>query len=172
MALLPLYGLDKGLSEATAATALGVLIVGNVVLQPPIGWLADRWSWRALLGACALLAAAGGVALPAAIGGFWQWPLLFAWGAAGFGVYTVALAELGRRFAGAALVAGAVAFAAIWGVGGLVGPPLAGAAMDLFGPNGLPLLLGGAFLPLVAAAIWRRRSGGRSMPSTMRSSRR
>lgn len=156
MSLLPIYGLRHGLSEAAAAIAVGVLIIGNVALQPPVGWLADRWSWRTVLGACALLVFVGGLALPAAIDGAWRWPLLFAWGAAAFGAYTVALIELGRRFTGAALVAGAAAFSAAWGMGGLAGPLLAGVAMDLVGPHGLPLFLGLVFLPLAAIAAWKR----------------
>ncbi|HEX6013199.1 MAG TPA: MFS transporter, partial [Geminicoccaceae bacterium] len=158
MALLPLYGLSNGLSASSAATALGVLIVGNVVLQPPIGWLADRLPRRVMLGACAALAGAGGLVLPLLIGTPWRWPFLFLWGAAGFGVYTVVLAELGRRFTGAWLVTGAASFAAVWGVGGIVGPPLAGAAMAAFGPDGLPLLLAACFAPLALVAAWPERA--------------
>jgi hypothetical protein len=62
------------------------------------------------------------------------------------------------------LVAGAAAFSAVWGIGGLVGPPLAGGAMELAGPDGLPLLLGGAFLPLALVAARRRRSAPRGTP--------
>jgi MFS family permease len=156
MSLLPIYGLRQGLPEATAAVAVGVLIIGNVALQPPIGWLADRRSWHGVLGGCASLVVLGGLALPAVIGSSWRWPLVFAWGAAGFGAYTVALVELGRRFAGAALVAGAAGFSAACDVGGLAGPLLAGMAMDLAGPHGLPRLLGLVFLPLAAVAAWPR----------------
>ena len=42
MALLPVYALRNGMDEAAAANAVGVLIIGNVVLQPVIGWSADR----------------------------------------------------------------------------------------------------------------------------------
>jgi MFS family permease len=151
---LPLYGLRTGLTEGVATTALGVLILGNVLLQPLVGWAADRWSWRLAMGACAGLVGVGGLALPFLIGSAaWRWPLLFAWGAAGFGVYTVALAQLGHRFTGAALVSGTTAFTMTWGIGGILGSPLAGSAMEAFGPHGLPLLLGAAFLPLVALSL-------------------
>ena len=53
LSFLPIYGLRHGLSEATASFMLAVLIVGNVVLQIPIGWLADRISRRYLLSALA-----------------------------------------------------------------------------------------------------------------------
>jgi hypothetical protein len=96
------------------------------------------------------------------IGTPWRWPFLFLWGAAGFGVYTVALAELGRRFTGAWLVTGAASFAAVWGVGGIVGPPLAGGAMAAFGPDGLPLLLAACFAPLALVAAWPERASVQS----------
>lgn len=95
MSLFPLYGLREGLGEAVAATALGVLIAGNVLLQYPIGWLSDRLPRRSLLVACAALTAAGGVALPLVIGSWLLWPLLFFWGSTAFGLYTLAMAELG-----------------------------------------------------------------------------
>jgi hypothetical protein len=70
------------------------------------------------------------------------WPMLFVWGAVAFGIYTIALVELGDRFSGALLLAGNGAFAMMWGIGGILGPPVAGAAMDLIGPEGLPIILG------------------------------
>ena len=43
LSLLPVYGRQTGLSVTTAATALTFLIVGNIMLQFPIGWLADKY---------------------------------------------------------------------------------------------------------------------------------
>jgi len=157
MALLPVYAFRNGMDEAAAANAVGVLIIGKVVLQPVIGWSADRWSRRRVLLGCALLTAFGGGLVPAATGTLLLWPLLFFWGAAGFGVYTMALADLGARFAGPMVVAGAAAFTAMWGVGGVIRPLLGGVAMAHFGPHGLPLLFGVTFLGL-AAAIHSSRS--------------
>jgi hypothetical protein len=50
-----------------------------------------------------------------------EMPMLFLWGAVAFGVYTVALAELGDRFSGSMLLAGNATFAMMWGIGGIVG---------------------------------------------------
>ena len=86
------------------------------------------------------------------------WPLFVLWGAFSFGVYTLALIELGARFSGATLMAGNAAFALAWGVGGIAGPPAAGAAMDLLGIQGLPLALGVMYLVLLAARLFRARS--------------
>ena len=157
MALLPLYGLRKGLDEATASYLLGALIAGNVALQFPLGWLADKTERRGVMIACAGIALLGGLLLPAAIDTFWRWPLVVVWGTAAFGVYTLALVELGDRFTGSRLLAGTAAFTAMFGLGGIAGPALAGAAMERFGPDGLPWVLAGAYGALTLLATARRR---------------
>ncbi len=157
LSLLPVYGLRIGLAEALAASSVGVLAIGNVLFQLPIGWLADRWSRH---GTCLLLCAltvAGAAALPLAATERWTlWPLLFLWGSAAYGVYTLALVQLGDRFRGAQLLAGNAAFALVWGLGGLAGPPLAGLSMDSLGPDGLPLVLGLLYAVLFVAVALRR----------------
>lgn len=143
LSLLPIYGLQHGLTESTSSLALAVMIVGNVVLQIPIGWLADRVSRRFLMSVLAMATMIGSLLLTWLIeGSILLWPMLFVWGSVAFGTYTIALVELGDRFSGALLLAGNGAFAMMWGVGGILGLPVAGAAMDLIGPEGLPMILG------------------------------
>ncbi len=152
LSLLPIYGLRHGLAEATSSLALAVMIIGNVVLQIPIGWLADRISRRFLMNIMAIVTMIGSLLLSLLIeGSMLLWPMLFIWGAVAFGIYTIALVELGDRFSGALLLAGNGAFGMMWGIGGILGPPVAGAAMDLIGPEGLPIILGLASGVLVVA---------------------
>ncbi len=68
--------------------------------------------------------------------------MLFVWGAVAFGTYTVAMVELGDRFTGTLLLAGNSAFGLMWGIGGIIGPSVVGSAMNLIGPEGLPVTLG------------------------------
>jgi hypothetical protein len=51
----------------------------------------------------------------------------------------------------------------MWGVAGLIGPSSVGAAMDLAGPSGLPLVLGTMFVAL-GLAFWRRPRLDKSTP--------
>jgi hypothetical protein len=51
------------------------------------------------------------------------------------------------------LVAGNAAFALMWGVGGIAGPPLAGAVMDLIGRQGFPITVGAFCLGLALVAL-------------------
>ena len=70
-------------------------------------------------------------------------------GGVAFGVYVVSLATMGDSFRGPNVIAGSAAFAAMWGIGGLVGPPLAGAAIDVFGINAMPVTLASFYVILL-----------------------
>ena len=155
LSLLPIYGLRHGLSESASSLVLGTLIVGNVFIQIPIGWLADLISRRVLLIILSFTAVSGSMLLPILIGGsMLLWPMLLIWGAVAYGTYTVALVELGDRFSGAALVAGCGTFSMMWGIGGTLGSLIAGIAMDIMGQEGLTATLGLTFLALGIAAFF------------------
>jgi len=53
--MLPVYGVSNGLSQSDAAYALTALIIGNVILQFPIGWLSDIYPPRIVLAGCTAL---------------------------------------------------------------------------------------------------------------------
>jgi hypothetical protein len=91
---------------------------------------------------CALASLAGCLLLPSIFNSWLIWPLVFIWGGVSFGIYTISLIQLGERFTGQALIAGNAAFALVWGIGGLVGSPATGLAMQLIGHQGLPSSLG------------------------------
>jgi len=137
-AFLPIYGLGHGLSQDSAVLILSLFIGGNVLLQIPIGWLADRTSRRATLLVVILVTLLGAVLLPLAIGaGWWLYPLLVLWGGTTFAVYTLALGLLGDSFPPAQLAAANVALVMVYQVGSVIGPTLSGTAIDLTGPEGL-----------------------------------
>jgi MFS family permease len=154
-ALFPVFGAAYGLPEATIAALITARSVGNIVLQVPLGLAAERFGGRAMVVACALATAVCAALLPAAILSPAVWPLLVVMGGVGYGVYTMALVELGTRFQGRALVAGNAAYAMMWGVGGIAGPPATGLAMQAAGAGGLPAMIAGLTLVLVAIALWR-----------------
>ena len=91
---------------------------------------------------CALASLAGCLLLPWVFASWLVWPLVFVWGGVSFGLYTMSLIQLGERFTGEILIAGNAAFALAWGIGGIVGSPAAGLAMQLIGHQGLPSSLG------------------------------
>lgn len=160
LSLTAAYGSAYGASEEAVTAFLTIFIAGNAVLQIPLGLIAERIGSRKVLIACTLLLLFGCVLLPFSFGTPFAWPLAFVWGATSFGIYTMALVELGDRFSGATLVAGNAAFAFIWGVGGIIVPPATGTLMDMVGVQGLPLAMGLlACLLLALHAVFRGNTG-------------
>ncbi|APH74637.1 MFS transporter [Aquibium oceanicum] len=163
LSLLPVYGAAYGILPHGMSALLTVMIAGNIVLQLPFGLMAERFAPRHLLLVCAGVSAFGVLLLPALIETVAVWPLLFVVGATGYGIYTMALIELGNRFTGSALVAGNAAFAVMWGLGGIAGPPGSGFAMQLGGVQGLPAVLAAMCLALIVFAAYRERVRRRSL---------
>ena len=100
---------------------------------------------------------AGCLLLPLLFNNWLIWPLFFVWGGVSFGIYTLSLIQLGERFTGQALIAGNAAFGIVWGIGGIVGSPAAGLAMQLTGHQGLPSSLGLLCCVLVVFLMAQRR---------------
>ncbi|MEU3609164.1 MFS transporter [Streptomyces sp. NPDC035033] len=149
---LPLYADAHGMASGEGELALAALLAGQVTLQFPLGWLADRIGGRGAL----LLSLTGGtlgaVLLPTAMGwGLWLWPVVAVWGGVAFAGYPLVLSILGADLDGESLLLGNTAFAVVWGIGGILGPPYAGAAMDAGGADGMPLSL--ALLWALALAV-------------------
>jgi MFS family permease len=157
LSFLPLYGLAHGVSQAEAALMLSVLVFGNVFLQLPIGWLADKINKRLVLALLVLITAVLTALLPVAIGTWTVWPLLAVAGAASSGLSTLALAEMGERFRGTELVAGTSALATMWGIGALMGSLGTGAVMRAGGPDAYPWAMTGVMLLFLAAIAIRER---------------
>jgi MFS family permease len=153
--LLPVFGAAYGLPEARLAALITVMSIGNIFIQIPLGFAAERFGARAMIIACALVNAICAILLPVVIESPMVWPVLLLMGGAGYGVYTMALVELGNRFAGQALVAGNAAFALMWGIGGIAGPPGSGLVMERIGAPGLPLVIALFSGVLVLFALYR-----------------
>lgn len=161
LALLPVYGAFYGIPASDMSALLTVMIAGNIAMQVPLGLVAERYSARPVRFGCILATVAGCVLLPVLISTPLIWPFLFFWGSASYGIYTMAIVELGERFTGKTMVAGNAAFAMVWGVGGIVMPPLSGGAMALVGAQGLPLTLGVACAALALATAAGMARGSR-----------
>ena len=156
LSLFPVYGIQNGLDLTTSANILTALILGNVLLQFPIGWLSDKFPHRLVLAGCALTTAITLMMLPAFIDSVFKWPLLVLMGTAGYGVYTVSLASLGNRFSGIELVNGAASFAIVWGFGALIGSVFGGWVMLGFGAHGLPISLALVYFLLALGVTHRQ----------------
>lgn len=154
--MLPIYGVRIGLTEQTAAFVLSLFAAGNILLQIPIGIWSDRTDRRLVLLFCATVGLAGTLALPFVMHSIWLFaPTLFFFGGVVVGLYAVGLTLLGERFKGANLASANAAFVMMFSLGALVGPPLAGAAMDVWNPHGLIVAMAGLCAFYVVVAGWR-----------------
>lgn len=142
LSLFAVYGAALGSGEERIASLITCFIAGNAALQVLLGRVAERSGSMQVMLFCVLASVAGCLALPWVFNVWLIWPLMFVWGGVSFGIYTVSLIQLGERFTGQALIAGNAAFALVWGVGGIVGSPATGLAMQLIGYQGLPISLG------------------------------
>ena len=142
LSLFAVYGAALGSGEQRIASLITCFIAGNAVLQIVLGRVAERFGATRTMLFCALACVAGCLLLPSLFDSWLIWPLFFAWGGVSFGIYTMSLIQLGERFSGQALIAGNAAFAVVWGIGGIVGSPATGLAMQLIGHQGLPFALG------------------------------
>lgn len=140
--LYPLYALRSGFSQDAALLMLSVYFVGSLALQLPIGWLADHLDRRRILMLCAGVGVVGPLMLPFVLHiEVVLWPLLFLWGGAVVGLYTVGLTLLGQSFPAAHLARAVAVFVMFYTTGGVIGPVVAGGAMEVAGPSGLPFAL-------------------------------
>ncbi|MFM9843146.1 MAG: MFS transporter [Dongiaceae bacterium] len=151
--LFPIYGRALGLSEREAALWMALFGFGAVACQYAIGWLCDRWQHdivhRALIG----LVTAGLLLLPALdSGGPLLWLFGFVFGGAVTGLYTVTMYLSGNIARPGELLTLIMAVTLFYTLGSIAGPVMAGWAMEILPPHGLPVSLAAASL-LVTAAI-------------------
>lgn len=150
LSLLPVFGLRAGLNEHAALLLLAAFLAGNVVLQLPIGVLADRFGRQLMLGICAFCCGIGPLLLRACLREpALLWPLLFVWGGTLYAFYSQGIALLGEQFKSQDLAGANTLFVMVYCVGGAIGPGAGGLAMDRWPQHGLPFLLSAAALLLI-----------------------
>jgi CP family cyanate transporter-like MFS transporter len=137
LSLLPVMGLGLGLAVHWAALLVVVCQAGVAAGAVICGTLSDKLNRRALKLATGAIMATLPLAVPLCIHSHAVWPVLAVWGVAQGGLFTVGMVKLGTRFSGTALARAMSLAMVIYTVGGLVGPPVMGGMMAVFGPAGL-----------------------------------
>lgn len=137
--LLPAQNLAVGMTSAEALVLLTAAHLGGLLLQWPAGFLSDAFDRRFALIAGLLLAALAAVAMltvppeperlaPA---------LAFVWGGAALSVYSICLAHAVDHVERPQIVAACATLLVTWSSGAVLGPALAGLAMEEFGADAL-----------------------------------
>lgn len=157
LSLMPLFAMSKGVPENLALLFGSAVLLGDTLMQFPIGWLADRIGRvRVHIGA-ALVVIGLLPLLPWAVSNPWLcWPLLFVIGAAAGSIYTLSLVACGERFRGAALVSASSLVGASWSVASFGGPIITGALMHAIAPAALIVVLLVCAIAFLLAMLWER----------------
>lgn len=155
--LSAVYADRIGLLLASIALFASLPILAGAVAQVPVGIFSDRIDRRKVLIGITV------VALCADIAFLVLQPedrvvtiaLACVFGGAVFSMYPVIVAHASDHAAPGTFIQISGGLLLVYGVGGMVGPLLAGAAMSAFGPPGLFATTLAAHVPLVAFALWR-----------------
>ncbi|MBH3426828.1 MFS transporter [Pseudomonas alkylphenolica] len=152
LTLLPVYCLQQGFTTEIALFMVSTVVVGDALLQLPIGALADRMSRRTLFTGCALTLLVSSLAIPLMLHTWAIWPLWVLFGASAGGLFTLSLVLIGERYRDDALVRANAHVAQLWGIGCLIGPLVAGAGSQWISGHALPLLMAAGAAGLVLLA--------------------
>ncbi len=169
VAFLAVYLEYLGLVHTEVSWLTSGIMIGVILFQVPVAWLADRCGRTAVLVGCYAVTAAGLAFLPgcsAASGWLRVW--LFLVGACSGAFYPLGLAILGERLPAARLARANAWYLAINCGGSLVGPVLSGMAMDRWGKPVIFIVGEGAVLSVLV--LWlalRRSSADRCAPADL-----
>lgn len=140
----PAYGILIGLDQKAATLLTASVQIGALLLQWPTGLLADRLDSRIIMLAAAGTVIAALVALGVSLHlGALHLPGLLALfaivGAGSIPLYTVAVTHAFMRLKDEQPVALSAGLLFLWGIGSTIGPLASSAAMQVVGPQGLPI---------------------------------
>jgi MFS family permease len=152
VSLLPIYLLFLGLSKEEVSWLTSGIMIGVILFQVPVAWLADLFGRARVLLACHAVVLAGLIALPFCSGHILLPICLFLVGACSGAFYPLGLALLGEQVREAALARASACYLALNCLGSLVGPTVTGYVMDYYGRGALPA--SGIVACLAVMAAW------------------
>jgi len=155
----PVYAQEIGLTVSQISGFMTAGLIGGMALQIPIGRLSDRRDRRLVL-----FGVATGLGIPATmlvLSGFLPaWTLLVS-AAVFFGLsstlYPLSVAYANDYLDSSDVVAASGGFVLVFGVGAVIGPLAASAAMRFAGPQGMFMFTIAAAALLVGFIAWRTR---------------
>ncbi|MEM5315412.1 MFS transporter [Paraburkholderia sp. JHI869] len=154
-ALTPVYLARIGYPASSISRAMGVVLIGALLSQWPVGRLSDRLGRRATLGVISIVSACAAAALailraPALVD-----TLLFLYVALTFTLYGVIVSDVNDRVDQARRVQTSATLLLVFSLGGAAGPTVASLFMRLLGAGGLYVFA--LVVTLALAALSRAR---------------
>ena len=132
--LLPIFALQFDLNYAQSSRTIAWLGSGELAMPLFVGWFADKIDKRKLMIFIALVTIATLSIMPFVFEApFMRLATLFVLGGAIMSFYSLGLTMLGQKFKGSLLASANASFIFFLCLGEIIGPPVIGTAMDLFG---------------------------------------
>ncbi|EJN02356.1 MFS transporter [Phyllobacterium sp. YR531] len=155
VSLLPLYLISFDYPQYNALIALSVFGLGGTLLQVPIGWIADKYGFRAAQALCISVIIAGALLLITAIGvpGIILVSLFF-WGGCIGGLNTLAVIEAGSTLPSSLSGIGMAMVASAYTFGSVIGPMISGATLETAGGHGAIIIITLLMTGYAATLVW------------------
>lgn len=166
--LFPLWAVAQGVAIERIAAMLVALQIAAIVLQVPVGYLADKLDRRVVMAGVALLCAVLSAVAPSALGlPLALQPVFFGlWGAAAYPLYSVAVAHMNDIATAEERVAWGGSMLVLWGIGSTFGPLLAAFGMQGLGAGALFPFVTAVSLGLFVFLVLRLNAKRRTKPAT------
>jgi len=140
------YGTQMGLTPNEIAFFVAMLFAGALVLQTPMGWLSDRVDRRKLmLGAASVGAVSCVLGWYSGSGLWWLLTSAFLAGGVTAPLYALFIAYMNDSLSAKDMPAASGGLVFTFGIGAILGPLVAGWAMQRIGPPAFWGVLGGTF---------------------------
>lgn len=155
----PLYAARLGLDESGVAAVVSIMIIGGAMLQWPLGRISDRFDRRYALGL-----AAGGAAVAALLMVCLEpservfYLAAFIYGGTAFAIYPIVVAHLVDHLTQENILSGNSGILLLYGIGAMIGPALAGVAMDWRGAAAMPAFFAVVMTPLAVYVVLQARN--------------
>jgi MFS family permease len=157
-ALTPVYLARIGFPAADISRAMGIVLIGALLSQWPVGKLSDRLGRRTTLGAVAVSAAVLAAALIVVRAPLAVDILLFLYVALTFTLYGVIVSDVNDRVDQSVRVKTSATLLLVFSVGGAAGPTVGSLFMRVLGAGGLYVFA--LLVTLGLAALSRARTAG------------
>ncbi|MEA2000912.1 MAG: MFS transporter [Actinomycetota bacterium] len=155
-AMGPVYGIAVGMSVSRISLFMGVMILGAVALQWPIGSWSDRVPRRRSIVAINLMAAGAALAVTQLDpNGPWLFVAVFLLGGSTFPLYSLSLSHVNDVLESRQMIAASSVFVLVTGIGSVAGPVAASLLMSATDADGLFWAVGGVHLAVGLYAIYR-----------------
>lgn len=157
--LAPVSMLRLGVATSTVAQYMAAAVFASMLLQFPMGRLADRWDRRKLI-ACIGIAASLSASIVASVGGASLAALFLAtiiFMSLMASLYPICLGQMHNRLQSESPVAANAGQLLCYGLGTCVGPLSCGLVMGIVGPQGLFIAIAAVLASYAAFVAWRLR---------------